>query len=698
MELGKITRNLKQAFLLVNFMIGLSSAYAQEEYIIDSLQQQNLIEPNPQVIVDNNNEISYSFGAIDLDSSLYYSNLALAQSEEIDYDAGKALSHSYIARGMIGKGDYSGAIQHYNASLTYLIELKDSANMLSCYKGLSYVYSYVSSEMKSLECDFKALSIAEDLQDSLSLSIIYNNIGTTYTKMKNYSAAISYYDKSLEIDEKLQRIVDLAITNSNIGMLKMKYDRIHEVDVNYTKLIELIPLIENKFVVPTLYLSLASYYTNLEKFDSAAHYIDLANAALEENPYAHFQARSVRREAELYFKQKMYKKANELFEKCVEMYNSLGMVEEFADIYQKKSEAYAHLQMYDKAYEYSQLSQEARESLEIKNTTNLLNEFESEQHKKENERLILEQKIRDKESENIRIRLRFKFLIAVSIIVLLIITMLVIIFSFRRIQHKNKELKGQHIYIKSQKVLLEDSVQKLTHSESNLKALNATKDKFFSIIAHDLRSPFNSICGFSALLKENVETYDVEKKRKYLGIIHTSAYNTLNLLDNLLEWAKSQTGQINYSPILISLSPVIQEVVALSQSAALSKDISLIDNNTEDLEVYADEGMLKTILRNLITNAIKFTPTHGRVSLFAASLEGEIEITVSDNGVGMNDEKKSQLFQIETNKTSVGTNKEEGSGLGLVLCRELVEKHGGKIWVESQLGKGSSFKFTLPLK
>lgn len=698
MELENTTKILKQAFLLVTLIFGLSTTYAQEEQIIDSLQRQNLIEPDPHVVVDNNNEISYSFGGINIDSSLYYSNLALSQAEVIDYDRGKALSHSYIARGMVDKGEYKSAIEHYNASLAYSVILKDSLNMLLCYRGLSYVNSYASSQLKSLDCAFKALSIAEALQDSTSISIIYNNIGTTYAKLKKYDDAILYYDKTLAIDEQLQHFIDIALTNSNVGMLKINSGRLNQADKNYSRVLEVIPLIDNPYVISTLNLSLASYYTHLEKFDSAAYYINLTNTLLAEYPHGHLKARSIRREAEMHFKQKQYKQSIVLFDKCLSMYNTLEMREEFSEIYQQKAEAYAYLHMYDKAYEFSQLSQNASDSLEIKKTSNFLDEFENEQQKKEKEKLLLEQKIRNQEAEYMRIRLSFKFLIAVSIIVVLVLIMLVIIYSFRRIQQKNKQLKRQHTYIKSQKILLEDSVQKLTQSESNLKALNATKDKFFSIIAHDLRSPFNSICGFSTLLKDNVKTYDTKDIEKFLGIIHSSAYNTLNLLDNLLEWAKSQTGQINFNPIKIALSPIIQEVVELSHSAALSKEISLIDNKYEEIEVYADEGMLKTILRNLITNAIKFTPTQGRVSLHTTHLEGQIEITVSDNGVGMDNMKKSQLFQIETNKTTVGTDKEEGSGLGLVLCKELIEKHGGKIWVESEIGKGSSFKFTLPLE
>ncbi|WP_195715286.1 sensor histidine kinase KdpD [Ancylomarina sp. 16SWW S1-10-2] len=231
-----------------------------------------------------------------------------------------------------------------------------------------------------------------------------------------------------------------------------------------------------------------------------------------------------------------------------------------------------------------------------------------------------------------------------------------------------------------------------------LEESNKTKDKLFSIIAHDLRSPFNSILGFSGLLIENVKTLEIEKSEEYLGFINSSAQNTLVLLDNLLNWAKSQTGQINFNPQQINLSSTINELVEGSNSLAAAKEISLCYNKTEEVTVYADEDMLKIVLRNLISNAIKFTKPSGNINILAEKGQNQIEITISDNGIGMNEESKAKLFKVGTNKTSIGTANEKGSGLGLILCKELVEKQGGKIWIESELGKGSDFKFTLPLK
>lgn len=238
--------------------------------------------------------------------------------------------------------------------------------------------------------------------------------------------------------------------------------------------------------------------------------------------------------------------------------------------------------------------------------------------------------------------------------------------------------------------------QNLKINEQALQHLNATKDKLFSIIAHDLRSPFNSILGYSQYLRENIRKLEVEESEKCLDIINSSAHSTLTLLVNLLSWAKNQTGQTSYNPEKIRLHNIVNEVVDFSGSSAKIKNIMLDHNISNEITIYADRNMLKTIFQNLISNAVKFTNPDGMINISALPYSEHVEITVSDTGVGIAKSAIKNLFTLETN-ASTGTLNETGSGLGLVICREFVEKQGGKIWVESKVGKGSRFKFTLPL-
>lgn len=239
--------------------------------------------------------------------------------------------------------------------------------------------------------------------------------------------------------------------------------------------------------------------------------------------------------------------------------------------------------------------------------------------------------------------------------------------------------------------------QALIESEAQFRELNATKDILFSIIGHDLRGPFGNILVLSELLIEAVKDKDPVESEQYLGMINSTAKNSLSLLDNLLSWAKSQTGQLNFKSEKINISSSIQEVLELSNANAKTKNISLNLIKSDEIEVDCDEEIFKTILRNLISNAIKFTKPGGNIDVFVIPKQNQVEITISDNGIGINEETCKKLFSISSNLSSLGTANEIGSGFGLFLCKEFVKKLGGRIWVESEEGKGSDFKFTLPL-
>lgn len=233
-------------------------------------------------------------------------------------------------------------------------------------------------------------------------------------------------------------------------------------------------------------------------------------------------------------------------------------------------------------------------------------------------------------------------------------------------------------------------------SEAKLKELNATKDKFFSIIAHDLKSPFNGILGFSDLLKTEANELDPATIFQYAEMINSSAQEVYRLLDNLLNWARIQQGRMPYNPTDKDLKGVADEVIALLNENANDKMITVSENIPDGLTVKADDDMLKAVIRNLVSNAIKFTPANGIIELNAVEQNKEVEISVKDNGKGMNHDNLEKLFKIDSNFTTRGTDGEAGTGLGLILTKEFVEKHCGKIWAESEEGKGSVFYFTLP--
>ena len=238
--------------------------------------------------------------------------------------------------------------------------------------------------------------------------------------------------------------------------------------------------------------------------------------------------------------------------------------------------------------------------------------------------------------------------------------------------------------------------QLLKESEIQLRGLNNTKDKLLSIIAHDLRSPFNNIMVLTELLYKSIRTSAVADSEEFLGLIQTTIKNSQILLDNLLNWAKSQTGQINFKSEQLNLTALCKEVIELSHPIAKTKNITLHSEQKDPIEIFSDEKIVRTILRNLISNGIKYTRPGGEIHISTIPQKDQVEVIVADNGIGITTEMCNNLFSIATNISLAGTLKETGSGFGLILCKEFVEKLGGAIWVESEEGKGSTFKFTIP--
>lgn len=234
-------------------------------------------------------------------------------------------------------------------------------------------------------------------------------------------------------------------------------------------------------------------------------------------------------------------------------------------------------------------------------------------------------------------------------------------------------------------------------TEYKLRHLNSTKDKLFSIIAHDLKSPFNSILGLSEIIHENYESYTISEIRELLDLMRSTTENTYNLLINLLQWAQMQKGHIQYKPTAINLKELLENILNIFNNSALKKGIQFVDTVPEEVFVWSDENMIQTVLRNILDNAIKYSKKNGRIFIDVNLLKNKVKITISDNGIGMPESIRKSLFDITEKVVREGTDKEKGSGLGLILCKEFIEHSGGKLTVKSIDQKGTSISFTLPV-
>ena len=251
------------------------------------------------------------------------------------------------------------------------------------------------------------------------------------------------------------------------------------------------------------------------------------------------------------------------------------------------------------------------------------------------------------------------------------------------------ELTSKNLEIKKQKEVLE------LHRKE-LESLNQTKDKFFAIIAHDLRNPFSTVLSLSELLAKEFDTFEPDKMQLFIEQIYKYSNNTFNLLENLLQWSLLQTGRTVLRAKSGNIAELIHENIELLKGNAIQKKIELKWINPMDCYAFFDRNMITTVIRNLISNAIKFTPENGRIIVEVTADPEKYKVSVQDNGVGISDTDIAKLFRIDSNPSTIGTSQEQGTGLGLILCRDFVEKNGGKIAVESEVGKGSRFYFTVP--
>jgi len=261
----------------------------------------------------------------------------------------------------------------------------------------------------------------------------------------------------------------------------------------------------------------------------------------------------------------------------------------------------------------------------------------------------------------------------------------------RKVDERTEELRKANIELTEQK-------DTISHTNKELRKLNDTKDKFFSIIAHDLRNPMNIILNFSELLKQSLDSLDMHKVKMFVGEINTSSGRMYNLLESLLDWARTQTNKVEVFIQDVSLNESIQEVVHLVTTSAEEKNITIQNDSAIDIVVPADENMIKTVFRNILTNAIKFTPNNGEIKINKTFNDKSASIKISDSGIGMSSQQIDNLFKIDKNDSRPGTNNEKGSGLGLIICKEFIEQNRGTITVTSAENNGTTFTIELPLK
>ena len=584
---------------------------------------------------------------------------------------------------------YSEAIESYKQSIEVCREINDYKNEARVLYHIANIYYDINDFNKALEFAIKSANIGSNHQIELELANTYNFIGYIHNTLKNNDLSQEYFEKAYSLYVKSKDIKGLSMTLNNLGIIYYDNNEKQKAIENYAQSLEYAKQLKDDDGIATAMNNIGMIYVELGQFDkgldyyfqSLNHSIKIFDKLGYTNTYNNI--------ASAYLKAGNLEKAEEYVIKNLPLAKKVTDLAIAQESYQILSKIYAQKGQYDKAFKNQAIQLAYNDSLYLQQKTSSILEmqtrFETEAKEKEIQLLKKDNEINALEVERHKNTQKYLFISSL----LLLILVIVILNSLRVKRNSN-------ILLSQKNDEFETSNEKLKKSEQDLMELNATKDKFFSIIAHDLKNPFNALFGFSELLEKNYTTYSDEERREYINVIYESSQSLSKLLDNLLQWSRTQTGSITYNPEVFEVKPIILQEVSYLQVSADKKKITILTSVDESLSAFADKNIISLVVRNLVNNAIKFTNTNGKIDISARETKNNIEISVTDSGIGIDNDDLDKIFNLSSSISNKGTANEEGTGLGLLLCKEFVEMNKGGIWATSVKGKGSTFTFSLP--
>jgi signal transduction histidine kinase/tetratricopeptide (TPR) repeat protein len=632
------------------------------------------------------------------DSALEYFNKSLFNYYQIGNLSYIANSINQIGSIYKKQNKYDLALKNYLDALRIKQELGDENNTASILTNIGIIYSDINNYPRALESYTKSLEIKRKFGIKKDISYSLHIIGNTYVKLRKYDQALNYFNEALALRQEIGDKVNIANSLKSIGNTYLKLKDYHKSISFLNDALKIRDEIGDIKGVSDILNDIGNFYNKTNNQEKALEYFQRTIETSLKTGDKYLIALCYRKIAVIYNNQKNFVEGKDLLYKSLQIGQDIGNLEliknahfELYRYYKLTSNSDKALDSYIHFTEFkdsiinkinSQRLIEIQMNFELEESYNQLTKIEDEITE-----LTAEKQIKDLElrkQKNVR-----NYLI---IIVLITLSSIALIYNLFLNKRKTNSL------LKDKIKEADFSNKKLQESEDNLKILNATKDKFFSIIAHDLRNPFNALHGLTKHLMNNFDEFDSNEIKQFIEIIYNSADDQLELLENLLYWSRTQRGKIQFTPQEIDLNDIIQKNFDLVKMNAQRKKINLISDLNSKYKITADYDMIMAIIRNLISNAIKFSNKDSFIKLSVRDLKDFTEISVIDNGVGISQENIQRLFRIDVNYTTTGTSEEQGSGLGLILCKEFVETHNGKIWVESILDKGSIFKFTISKK
>ena len=622
--------------------------------------------------------------------------MSLANKLNYKYGKGEALfSISYCYD---QSGEWESAIDNLEDAITIFKELKDTTYLIGCTLNIGLLYSYGADLVKGLEYTIEAKEMSEERSDKYALPEAYTNIGWFYEYLDEFRSAHNYYTKALEITREKDKVDFICILNIGLGYVNIKLHKLDEALKNLKRAQELLPKIEDKHLESEIIMLFATYFLETNNLSEAEKNLKKAALLITQLNFERLRPDLYYAKGKLSFKQGKYKEALGNFDNALKYCEQLKKYDVLKDILEDKAEVYAQLGQYENAYRMVQRKNQADELIQPNKIAQVLGEFEhKEQLKEQKAQAQLQEKLEEEQNKTISYRERVQLQITAFSTIILVIVVIVLSYYVVLKKKHSKILSQNYNTINKQKLLLERNIDKLAENEQNLKRLNATKDKFFSIIAHDLKNPFNVLIGISDLIRTNSDIKHSKEFEKLVEGMFQTATSGYNLLENLLEWSRTQTDSIQFDAKDFAFSEILETNKTIFEQAANAKRIQISWPEENDHIVFADYNMVNFIIRNLLNNAVKFSQEDGKIEVSTHVEDQMLVCAIRDHGIGIDKDTLSKLFKIEYSVQRDGTSKEKGTGLGLILCKEFIEKNEGQIRVKSEPGKGSTFSFSLPL-
>ncbi|HTH55457.1 MAG TPA: tetratricopeptide repeat-containing sensor histidine kinase [Cyclobacteriaceae bacterium] len=614
------------------------------------------------------------------DSAMLLAQNAMVIAKRSENEKNIARSYRAVGRVFYNQGKYSSAIENYKNAFIHSQRIHDSVLLSTELDDLGRSYRRIGEPKQALQYLQQGLDIATAAKDKEMVGEIYNNMALVLNDSGDDSLALKYYHNSLTIAEELKDTSTIILSLNNIGYQYFRLKNLQKEEEYFLKALALVEKTKDQKMYGVTYDNIGSMWADRGDTQKAIVYFLKALEYERKTGVKAYIAEELKSLTEICIKMKNYQMAFKYANEGYQLSEQIQSAELRAVAAKNLAIVFEKLRQFEQSLTYLKIANTIFDSLNSIEKTKVVSNLASryELNKKESEIKSLNF---EKEAQKTELQLQNRIKYGLIIFLLLVTTLLVIaIYQYRERQKANDQL-----------VIWSSAVDQ---KNKQLDNLNKVKDKIFSSIAHDIKSPLSSIQGLLSLMNTNLLTQ--EEFNKLIVELSARVNTTTSLLENLLNWSRNQIATAKANPVPTNIRGLSEECLSLYNTNAIEKNIAFFNSISEKAVVYADEEMIRIVLRNLISNAIKFTKPNGAVKLDAIAHENFMSVSIADSGIGISESDLNTIFGYEA-KTTHGTAQEKGTGLGLILCKEFIEKNGGKIWVESTLNKGSIFSFTVPV-